>query len=150
MPVVLSLLLNAARTDPLRTLVIDSSIEALLHFESYNCNLPGIEWRANGNHPEGALGSVHGEGLQPVVKTRDTAPQPPIFLVLMVDEYSHKSKKQAWPRHTTARVSPAGDASVIRPNALALCKLSLTGERGKSMLPTHRWHRSPARLRYAK
>jgi hypothetical protein len=40
-------------------------------------------------------------------KTRDTAPKLHIFLVLMVDEYSHKTKKQASPCDTTARVSPA-------------------------------------------
>jgi DNA-binding NarL/FixJ family response regulator len=73
-------------------------------------------------HPDLVIAQgVPGDGLQPFVKNlRDIVPQLPIFLV--VDEYNHKTEKQALQCDITAVFSPKDDPSTILANALAVCE----------------------------
>jgi DNA-binding NarL/FixJ family response regulator len=73
-------------------------------------------------HPDLVIAQgVPGEGLQPFVKNlREIVPQLPIFLV--VDEYNHKTEKQALQCDITAVFSPKDDPSTILANALAVCE----------------------------
>jgi hypothetical protein len=55
-----------------------------------------------------------------VKSLRNIFPQLPILLV--VDEYNHRTEKQASQCNITAVFSPADDPSVVLANALAVCE----------------------------